>query len=254
MDLGQAIFLFLAGAAGAALNSVAGGGGFIALPALLWVRVPAIEANATQTVALWSGITASGGAYRRRLDTPRRVMLPLLLSSFAGGLAGALLLIGTPERTFLNILPWLMLAATLLFIFGGRLVRRGDTGMEHTPSTAALGAAAVVELFVATYGGYFGGGLGIMNLAMLSALGMHDIHRMNALKTVLGSAINGVAVVTFMVAGKVAWAQGLVMIAGAVSGGWLGAHYAQKLSPRAVRMVVIGIGVAMTAYFFIRRP
>lgn len=252
MDIGQAIFLFLAGAVGAGLNSVAGGGGFIALPALLWVRVPAIEANATQTVALWSGITASGGAYRRRLDAPRRILLPLLTASLAGGLAGALLLIGTPERTFLHILPWLMLAATLLFLFGNRLVGRASG--EHTASLFAVAVATGFEFLAAIYGGFFGGGLGIINLALLSALGMDDIHRMNALKSVLGSAINGVAVVTFVVAGKVAWPQAAVMIAGAVSGGWLGAHYAQKVRPRYVRWLVIAIGVTMTAYFFVRRP
>jgi uncharacterized membrane protein YfcA len=115
------IFLFLAGALGGALNSMAGGGSFVAFPALLFTGVPPIPANATNTIALWTAAAASGGAYRKRLDIPRRVLAPLFTASLIGGLAGAVLLLKTPAHTFMHVLPWLTLGATLLFAFGRKL-------------------------------------------------------------------------------------------------------------------------------------
>ena len=244
-----AIFLFVAGALGGALNSVAGGGSFIAFPALLFTGVAPIPANATNTVALWVGTTASGGAYRKHLDISRRVMVPLAVTSVIGGIAGAYLLLHTPAQTFLRVLPWLMLGATLLFMFGGKLARSNE-GLARDISTSALVFASVFELVVSVYGGYFGGGVGILNLAMLAVIGMTDIHAMNALKVVLGGIINGVAVITFVVKGAVVWKQGTIMIVGALVGGYLGAHYAQKLPAAWIRGFVIVVGVGMTGYFF----
>jgi len=254
LDLQTIVFLFFAGALGGALNAVAGGGSFIAFPALLFSGVAPIPANATNTVALWVGTTASSGAYRKHLDISRRVMIPLAISSLIGGISGACLLLHTPEHTFIHALPWLMLGATLLFIFGKRLARSSAGSIAgsiaNDASTSALAAATLFELVVAVYGGYFGGGLGIVNLAMFAALGMTDIHAMNALKAVLGGIINGIAAITFVVAGAVTWKQGSVMIAGALVGGYFGAHYAQKLPAPWVRRFVIAVGVGMTAYFF----
>lgn len=250
LALHTAIFLFVAGVLGGALNAVAGGGSFIAFPALLFSGVAPIAANATNTVALWVGVTASTGAYRKHLDISRRVMIPLAITSLIGGIAGAYLLLHTPAQTFLRVLPWLMLGATLLFVFGGRLSRGSRSGLAHDASTTALTVAVLFELVVAVYGGYFGGGVGILNLAMLAAIGMTDIHAMNALKVVLGGLINGIAVITFIVAGAVAWRQGIVMILGALVGGYAGAHYAQKLPPAFIRAFVIAVGAGMTVYFF----
>ena len=252
MNFETGIFLFITGVLGGALNAVAGGGSFIAFPALLFTGVPPIPANATNTVALWTGVTASGGAYRDRLDVPRRVMIPLLASSFVGGLAGAFLLLETPAHTFMRVLPWLMLGATLLFVFGKRLSGGRASSVGHDATRAAIVGASVFELFVAVYGGYFGGGVGIVNLAMLAAVGMTDIHAMNALKSVLGMAINGIAVLVFIVKGAVYWPEALVMIVGAVVGGYFGAHYALKLPQVWVRWFVILVGAGMTAYFFVR--
>lgn len=246
----MAILLFFAGVLGGALNAVAGGGSFIAFPALLFSGVAPISANATNAVALWVGVTASTGAYRRHLDIARRVMIPLAVASVIGGVTGAFLLLRTPAHTFLRILPWLMLGATLLFVFGGRLSRGRKSSVAHDASRAAIAFAALFELVAAVYGGYFGGGLGIVNLAMLAALGMTDIHAMNALKVVLGGIINGVAVVTFVVKGAVAWGPGAVVTAGAIVGGYFGAHYAQKLPQAWIRAFVILVGTGMTAYFF----
>jgi len=242
--------LFFAGALGGAINAVAGGGSFVAFPALLFTGVAPIPANATNTLALWVGVTASGGAYRNRLSISRRVMIPLIVTSVLGGLAGALLLIKTPGQTFLKVLPWLLLGATLLFAFGKHLTGRISASISHDASTAALAGAAIFELAVAVYGGYFGGGIGIMNLAMLAALGMTDIHAMNALKVVLGGVINGVATVTFVISGAIVWPQAIVMILGAILGGYFAAHYAQKLPQAWIRNFVILVGTGMTVYFF----
>lgn len=251
MTLPQAILLFVAGLLGGALNAVAGGGGFIAFPAMLFAGVAPVAANATQTVALWFGTTASSGAYWHRLDVPRRILIPLVITSVAGGLAGAYLLLHTPPRTFLHIIPWLMLTATLLFALGPWLKPR-KSSLTHDASVRAIAGASFFELAVSIYGGYFGGGLGILNLAMLSALGMADIHAMNALKALLSSVINGVSVVAFVAAHVVVWLKCAVMILGALVGGYFGAHYAQKLSSKLVRGFVIVVGTSMTIYFFTR--
>ncbi len=148
-------------------------------------------------------------------------MVPLAVTSVIGGIAGAYLLLHTPAQTFLRVLPWLMLGATLLFMFGAKLARSNE-GLSRDISTSALVFASVFELVVSVYGGYFGGGVGILNLAMLAVIGMTDIHAMNALKVVLGGIINGVAVITFIVKGAVVWKQGTIMIVGALVGGYLG--------------------------------
>jgi uncharacterized membrane protein YfcA len=252
LDFHHAIFLFFAGAIGGAINAVAGGGSFVSFPALLFTGVPPVPANATNTLALWVGTTASGGAYRQQLNIPRRVMIPLIATSVVGGVLGAFLLIKTPAHTFLRVLPWLLLGATLLFAFGKHLTGRISAGISRESSTAAITGASLFEFAVAVYGGYFGGGLGIMNLAMLAAIGMTDIHAMNKLKVILGAIINGVAAVAFIATGFILWPQAGVMTAGAVVGGYGSAHFAQKLPQPYIRAFVIIIGVLMTIYFFVR--
>jgi hypothetical protein len=252
LNLGQGIFLLVAGFLGGLMNAVAGGGSFLAFPALVFTGVPQVPANATNTVALWTGMTASGGAYRRRLSLPGRLLVPLLTASLAGGVMGAVLLLKTSEHVFARVLPWLMLAATLLFLFGPHLARGRQSGLGRELTTTAIVVISVFELIVAIYGGYFGGGVGIVNLAMLAALGMTDLHTMNALKSVLGSVINGIAVVVFVVSRVVRWPQAGVMAIGAILGGYLGAHYAQKLPQASVRWFVVLVGIGMTVYFFAR--
>lgn len=150
----------------------------------------------------------------------------------------------------MRVLPWLTLGATLLFAFGRKLAGGRKSVIEHEASTSALAATTLFQLGVAVYGGYFGGGMGIVMLAMLATLGMTDIHAMNALKSVLGFVINGVAVVTFTVAGAVYWKHGIVMIVGGIAGGYLGAHYALKMPQKWIRIFVVLVGAGMTVYFF----
>jgi len=203
------MFLLFAGALGGAINAVAGGRSFVSFPALLFTGVPPVPANATNTLALWVGTTASGGAYPQKLNLPRRIMIPLVVTSVVGGLAGAFLLIKTSAQTFLQVLPWLLLGATLLFAFGKHVIGHTSMGISHDASSAAVTGASIFEFIVAIYGGYFGGGVGIMNLAMLAALGMTDIHAMNKLKVILGGVINGVATLTFIATGVILWPQEL---------------------------------------------
>ena len=232
---------------------MAGGGSFITFPTLLFIRIPPVQANATNTVAMWTGLVASGSAYLHRLEAPRRLLVTLVVTSILGGLAGGLLLIKTPQHTFLHLVPWLLLGATLLFIFGNRIrtLAAGDKGANLDVSIASLTLASLFELLVGVYGGYFGGGIGFMNLGILSLLGMREVHAMNALRTLLAVTINVAAVVTFIVAGAVFWRECVVMIAGALLGGWFGARYAQKADPRKIRYFIIALGLGMSLYFFV---
>ena len=243
--------MFLAAAYAGAQNAVAGGGSFISFPTLLFTGVPAIPANATNTVALWTGLVFSGGAFRRHLKVQRIMLLTLVCVSLAGGAVGAELLLRTPARTFLRVLPWLMLAATLLFVFGRRLIKP-TSAASGAVTRKALTGAALLQLLVAVYGGYFGGGMGFVILAMLSALGMADMHEMNAFKVILSTATNGIAVVVFIVSRAVFWPQATIMIAGAAIGGYFGARYSLRLRPEWVRVFVIAIGSVVTVYFFVR--
>lgn len=249
------LFLFAAAAIAGTLNAIAGGGSFISFPALLSTGVPAIQANATNTVALWPGLAASTGAYLKRLDTPRALLIPLIATSVVGGFAGSILLLKTPQHVFMRLVPCLLLSGTLLFAFGNRiraLVGRKSAAEDwRSFSWKAITAASLVELLIGIYGGYFGAGIGFITLAMLAALGMHDIHAMGAIRTLLAVVINAAAVLIFILARAVFWPQCLVMVAGSIVGGWFGAHFAQKADPVKVRRVIIGIGVAMSAYYFI---
>lgn len=253
MELLHFILLFGAALLAGAINSVAGGGTFFAFPALIFAGVPPIAANATATIAVWPGALASAIAYRRELQQYGR-RLPLLVTiSVLGGGIGALVLLNTPSQTFEFLIPWLLLIATALFAFGRTIstsLRQRFALLAKEDGKLALAASILLQLGIAVYGGYFGAGIGILMLAMLALLGMTHIHEMNALKTLLGTCINGIAVIIFIVCDAVYWSQASVMIAGAIAGGYLGAHYARRLPPEWVRKFVVATAVLMTAYFF----
>ena len=255
MRLSQAILLFFGAVIAGSLNSIAGGGSFVSFPLLLFTGVPAVPANATNTVALWPGLAASTVAYVKRLNAPLRLLIPLLLTSLIGGWAGAVLLLKTPQRTFLHLIPWLLLGGTLLFAFGNQIrsvAGRAAVVDDLTQvSWRAITVCSVLEVLLAVYGGYFGAGIGFVILGMLAALGMRDILAMGAIRTLLAATINAAAVVTFIWEGAVLWPQWTVMVAGALTGGWFGAHFAQKADPRKMRWLVIAVGVTMSAYFFL---
>jgi uncharacterized membrane protein YfcA len=251
----QAVLLFLAALVGGALNSVAGGGSFVSFPALLLTGMAPISANATNTAALWPGTVASTGAYRRELGGEVRRMLPrMIAAALLGGLLGARILLHTPQATFMRLVPWLLLLATLLFLLTGRVTgwvrRQHEHGRgSHLPRMIA---GWFLGLIVASYIGYFGAGAGILFLAVLALMGLENIHAMNGMKTLLVSVANAVALVTFIWARVIVWPQALLMVAGASIGGYGGAYYAQKMNPQHVRWLVIFVGFGMSLYFFIR--
>jgi uncharacterized membrane protein YfcA len=255
MSIHEAIFLFTAALVAGVLNSVAGGGGFIAFPALVVTGIPPINANATNTAALWPGTVASTGAYRNVLSREdRTLVLPLVVTGAIGGLIGAIVLLKTPQQTFLRLIPWLLLSATLLFCFSRRITRwirerrGGETGAGHLSGASG----ALVQLVIALYIGYFGAGAGILMLALFALMGVENIHTMNGLKTLMASVCNAIALIAFIVARAIVWPQAILMVVGAAIGGYAGAYYAQKLPPERVRQFVIVTGFAMSAYFFVR--
>ncbi|HMQ29992.1 MAG TPA: sulfite exporter TauE/SafE family protein [Chloroflexaceae bacterium] len=248
----QIIVLFLAAAAAGAINSVAGGGSFISFPALILAGVPPISANATNAVALWPGTLASVGAYRRELAVQRQGLVLFSAISLAGGLVGALVLLRTREAVFEQLIPYLLLLATAVFALSPqltRLARRLGGGRQGDPGRRA--GILVVYFAVAVYGGFFGAGLGILTLAVLSLLGLDNIHEMNALKTLQASLVNGIAVAAFALAGVVQWPAAGLMAVGAIVGGYAGAAIARQISPGVVRAIVIVISVSLTLYFFL---
>lgn len=255
----NAAALFGVALLGGVLNAVAGGGGFVFFPALIFAGVPTIRANATSTVVSWPGLIAGVLGYRAELSAARRrqprggaTRLWLFgATSVLGGWLGAQILLHTPPLAFDRLVPWLLLLATALFAFGGRLVAwlRAGSAHEH----AHGGIAFALYFLTAVYGGFYGGGIGILVLATLSLLGMENLHEMNALKMPLMVAINAPAVLAFIVAGAVAWPHAVVMIAGSVLGGYGGAEITRRLPQVWVRRGVIAIGLALSTYFFLRR-
>jgi uncharacterized protein len=253
MTILQGAVLFAAALLGGALNSVAGGGSFLVLPALVFSGIGTKAANATTTVALWPGAVASAGAYRKELKTEHSLLWLLGSISIVGGVLGALIFLNTPQKTFSHLIPYLMLVATVLFTFGGPAAERLREQMatRHIAPRVATIVVALLQIPISLYGGYFGGGMSILMLATLSLTGMKNLHAMNALKVILAACVNGVAVLTFIIAGAVAWPQALVMIVGAIIGGYGGAHIARRLDQRLVRQFVIFVGCLMTVIFFI---
>lgn len=254
MHFSQGVVLFLAALAAGAINSVAGGGSFLTFPSLLLVGIPPVNANATSTVALWPGQPASVWAYRREIrDLPRRTFLPLTVTGIIGGIAGAWVLLITPQTTFMHLVPWLLLAATLIFTLSGQISRwiGQRKSHPHEAFTSVYGISLLLAL--AFYLGYFGAGAGILLLAALATLGMDNIHAMNALKAWLTAVSNGVAMLLFIFHRAVYWREAILMVVGSVLGGYFGAYFAQKTRPTHVRMIVIVIGFGMTIYFFVKQ-
>lgn len=240
----------LAAAIGAMMNAVAGGGTLVTFPALIALGVPPITANATSTVALWPGTMTSLWGYRGELRGARRWAIAFAVPSFLGGIAGALLLLQTPERRFEQIVPWLILGATALFMSQPTLMRwlraaaparplHDADGSLHPPAAPFL----VYQFAVAVYGGYFGAGAGILMLAALGLMGLSNIHQMNGLKNWGGGVMNLVAVLIFAVSGVVDWRIALAMAAGATLGGVGGSLLAQRVGQAWVRRVIVVIGL-----------
>jgi hypothetical protein len=254
MNILQGILLFFVAMIAGAINSIAGGGSFIAFPTLIFTGVPPINSNAMCSVALFPGSLASAGAYKIELLEEKGILPLLVITSLIGGIAGSVIMLRTPANTFMALFPWLLLLANLLFIFGGKITAafRNRKNAKEISRFRTITGTVVLQLFISLYGGFFGAGMGIMMLAALALMGMNNIHKMNAFKVVLGSCINGIAALIFISAGVILWLQTSVMIVGAIIGGFGGAYYARKYDPAKIKKIVILIGSLMTLYFFIK--
>ena len=244
---------FGAAFAAGAINSVAGGGTLLTFPTLIWIGLPSINANATSTVAIWPGTVGTIWGYRKDMRTMSPRMLALVAPSVLGGILGALLLNRTPPAVFDALVPFLILFATLLFMIQEPVQRRLKlANPESHKSMKWLAGAMTFQLFVALYGGYFGAGIGILMLAALSVLGLTDIHQMNGLKALLGASVNGVAALYFILARMVYWPEFVVMVVGAIIGGYGGTLIARRLGGKTVRRIVILVGLSMAASLFVK--
>jgi uncharacterized membrane protein YfcA len=244
--------VFGAALAAGAINSVAGGGSLVSFPTLIWLGVPAIVANATNTAALWPGALGSAWGYRRELRGADPRVYALLVPSLVGGLAGAVLLYRTPSAVFDRLVPFLILFATLLFMAQEPIQRRFNLSAAHAARSHWLSWTMFFQLLVGIYGGYFGAGIGIVMLATLSLMGHTNIHQMNGLKNLLGTCINGVAAVYLAFVGLVLWPDAVVMAVAATIGGAAGASVARRMGHTAVRRLVVVVGFVMALSLMLR--
>jgi hypothetical protein len=257
MSLLEAIALFGAACAAGMINAVAGGGTLVTFPVLILFGVPPVIANATSTLSLVVGTAGSLYGFRRNIAEVRHWFKTFIPISLVGGWLGSFLLTHGKESTFSNLVPYLVLFATLLFMLQGVVKRRvaHEVAVEGSPEGGThtnkhLIVAMVFQFFVSVYGGYFGAGIGILMLASLGFLGFSDIHKMNTLKNVIGSLINLIAAIWFTSCGLIDWPVMGVMTIGAIAGYYLGATYSQRLSQEKTRYLVTAIGLIITAVMF----
>ena len=242
---------FLAGL----LNAVAGGGSFLLFPAMLGMKMLPIQANATNTVALWPGQLTSIAAYRHDIRRNLRMAAPMALAGLLGGTAGAIVLLNTPQRTFMHLVPWLLLVAALIFAASGPVSRwlerrKGRaTGHVHAPRRWPVFAATMAVCF---YIGYFGAGAGFLIITLLSLFGYQDLHEINALKVVSTTMANGIAFAIFVADHQVVWRYCLLAMVVCAIAGFTSASLARRVPQPVLRGFVVLLGLFMSAWFFWR--
>jgi len=244
---------FLAGL----LNAVAGGGSFLSFPAMMSMNISPIQANATNTVALWPGQLTSIAAYREDFRRNKHMVLPMGVAGLLGGTAGAVVLLNTPQLTFLHLVPWLLVLAASIFAASGpvsRWLERRKMRATGQARPARLLPVFVSTLAVCFYIGYFGAGAGFLIITMLSLFGYQDLNEINALKVSTTTLANGIAVIIFSVSGKVVWPFCLLAMVVCAIGGYSSARLARRVPPSVLRGLVIFIGFSMAAWFFWRNP
>ena len=242
--------LFVAAIIAGVINSVAGGGTLISFPSLVAFGEPDIISNATNTAALWPGSLSSAVGYKKDTSVDRSLLAMLVVPSFIGGLLGAVILVITPESTFKLVVPFLILFATCLFATRRRLAQK--LAMKTDRGQIKLRGRVwgfFFQLFVAAYGGYFGAGIGILMLGSLGVMGLRDVHVMNAMKTTLAAIINVTAFVFFALKGLVVWPLAILMAAGAITGGYVGARSAKHIKESYLQVVIVVVGLIIAAWF-----
>jgi uncharacterized membrane protein YfcA len=247
-------YSLLCGSAFAAgvINAVAGGGTLLTFPALLAVISP-VAANATSTMALLPASFASAWGYRQEVSQSREALSRLWLPSLIGGILGSLAVTRFPERVFENLIPWLLILASTLLVLQKPLGRWIVAHPHEKPKRSTVLGIIFFQLLVGIYGGYFGAGIGILMLSSLAFMGIPDIHRMNAVKSILGGVMNGVTAVIFTISGIVVWKYAVIMALGSIAGGYMGARVARRTKPEYVRAIVIAVGFGVAGYSLYRR-
>jgi len=242
---------FLAGV----LNAVAGGGSFVSFPAMLSMKMLPVQANATNTVALWPGQLTSVAAYWDDIRKNRSLALLMGFAGLLGGAAGAVVLLNTPQMTFLHLVPWLLLVAATIFALSGPvsrwLARRKDAEAPHAPRRLPVFLSTMAVCF---YIGYFGAGAGFLLITLLSLFGLEDLHEINALKVAATTPANGIACILFVLNGQIVWRYCLLAMVTCAIGGYASARFARRVPQSLLRGMVIFIGFSMAAWFFWRNP
>lgn len=248
------LLLFIAGLFGGALNSIAGGGTFITFPALVFAGVPPIAANATNTFSSFAGYLSGAYAFRAEMVTYKKTVVLSAIASLVGGATGAYLLLNIDEKEFNNVIPWLMLFATLMFIYGGHIgaYLKCVSSRSSKAQSAWLVFLGVLFFAIAVYGGFFNAGLGIITLSYLVLAGFTNINLMNGLKLLVSTFVSIVAIAIFISNDMIAWSEGGVVMFGTLVGGYYSAILSTRLSQETIRKVVIVISIGTTAYFFVQ--
>jgi len=252
------IWLVIAAFLAGVLNAVAGGGSFLSFPALLATGIPPVQANATNTVALWPGQVTSIAAYREDIRKNRRLVTPMAVAGLLGGTAGALVLLSTPQTTFMHLVPWLLLIAATIFALSRPVSRwldqikaaRHQHPESYVPRPPRRSLVFMATILVCFYIGYFGAGAGFLIITLLSILGFEDLNEINALKVVSTTAANGIAFLIFVIGNQVEWRYCLVAMAACAIGGYMSARFARIIPQPALRGIVIAIGFGMAAWYF----
>lgn len=253
----DAMIIAVAGFLGGMLNAVAGGGSFITLPALIFVGVPPVSANATGTAALLPGYIASAWRFRREMEFPAALSVPaIVIIAIVGGCLGALVLLTTGDQIFSALIPWLILIATAMFWVGPRLLRLERQSSERQRDEISAprkrkGVALLTLFGVCAYGGYFNGGLGIILLAALGLMGQTNLLGMNGVKNFVSALLTTIAVLVYAVAGAIDGEHLLVLGIAAILGGYAGAAFAYRIPQEALRSFIVFVGALMALGFFL---
>jgi uncharacterized membrane protein YfcA len=246
------LLLLIAGLLGGAVNTLAGGGSFIVFPALLFVGVPPVLANASNTYAALPGYVSGAIGLRKQMMEQKHLFLPYGIVAAIFGYVGAELLLRVSDDQFSQVVPWLMLFAVVLFIFGGRINTFVAARAGTSRGARAAGAIVLYVLLagLSIYGGFFNAGLGVLLLAFLTLSGIANIHAANGLKLYISSTIAFVAVIRFAVAGSIDWYHGSIALVGVTTGAYVAARLATRIPTGIIRGLVIVYGVGLTVYFF----
>lgn len=245
------IMLLAAGFVAGGVNAIAGGATLLTFPVLMAAGLPPTVANASNFVAVLPGNAAAIPAYAKELGDNRAAAIRLTLISLLGGALGCIFLIYSTDNFFLDIVPWLILTATLLYAFGGKI--NEFINKRNGGQAIAAGAPGYIMMFTfSIYGGYFGAGLGVITLAVLKMIGYADFHEANALKNLTNTMVSILGVVIFSFSGLISWPEALVMMVGATVGGYASAYYARKIPQKLLANAVIVLGFCLSAYYFLK--